>query len=94
MTTRYFHNSINQNKSRNKKNYSNVRKVRYNIRVPNSFIRKITKAEKIKQQLKIKRKQALIRKLVKEIKEEQNSLEYTDEMYIPLEPVLKTEKSK
>lgn len=94
MTTRYFHNSINQNKFRNKKNYSNVRKVRYNIRVPNSFIRKITKAEKIKQQLKIKRKQALIRKLVKEIKEEQNSLEYTDEMYIPLEPVLKTEKSK
>ena len=43
------------------------------------------KAEKIKQQLKI-RKQALIRKPVKEIKEEQNSAEYTDEMYIPPNP--------
>ena len=95
MTNRYFHNSINQkNKFRNKRNSSTVRKVRYNIRVPNSFIRKITKAEKIKQQLKIKRKQALIKKLVQEIEEEQNSLEYTDEMYIPLESVLKTEKFK
>ena len=91
MTNRYFQLLLTYTEI---KKLSNVRKVRYNIRVPNSFIRKITKAEKIKQQLKIKRKQALIRKLVKEIKEEQNSLEYTDEMYIPLETVLKTEKNK
>ena len=91
MTSRYFHTVTNQKKQHRQS--SKIRKIRYNIRVPKSYIRKITKAEKIKQELKIKRKQALIRKLNREIKEDEKSLEYTDEMYIPIDRIVNSDNN-
>ena len=65
----------------------------FEIKLNTFIIVLITKAEKIKQELKIKRKQALIRKLNREIKEDEKSLEYTDEMYIPIERIVKKDNN-
>ena len=94
MSTRYFHTTMQRNKFHNRQKKS-FRNIRCNIRVPNSVIRKITKAEEIKKRLQIKRKQVLIKKLIKEIKDEELSLNYSNEQYIPLPKVVKNKnKSK